>query len=163
MNNVLILDLFEHKSEGIFALLEDECKKRAISSLNLINTIVGTCSRKKMFSLPKVKSSDFIIQHFAEHVRYSTVKLEVISDREIIQIILEFYRFLFKEHFVEKNTEVSSTDVFTMVKQCTGGESCGSLNHSKSAVSILQNDLTALMTTLKKNVNYYHTIFLRLH
>lgn len=116
-----------------------------------------------MFSLPKVKSSDFIIQHFAEHVRYSTVKLEVISDREIIQIILEFYRFLFKEHFVEKNTEVSSTDFFTMVKQCTGGESCGSLNHSKSAVSILQNDLTALMTTLKKNVNYYHTIFLRLH
>lgn len=70
-NMFLFIDVFENRSEGIFSLLEDECKKRDPSSVNFAHTILS--KSKPMLILPKIKSSEFIIRHCTKDVSYSTV------------------------------------------------------------------------------------------
>lgn len=72
-----IIDLFENKTNGIFSLLDDQCKKRTNSTHNLMNCF-GNSLRKEVFDISKTESSVFIIRHFAKHVSYSTVKLKFI-------------------------------------------------------------------------------------
>lgn len=71
----------EHKTEGIFAILEDESKRRVPSADNFMNTIASVCSKKMMFEVPLPTRNNlltdtkncFIIQHFAGKVTYSSV------------------------------------------------------------------------------------------
>lgn len=53
INSELFLDLMEHKTEGIFSLLEDESKQRAPSASNLMSTIFRVCPLKPAFAIPR--------------------------------------------------------------------------------------------------------------
>lgn len=82
------LEILEHKTEGILSMLDDENKQRNPSNINLMNRIVDKCSRKPAFGLPTLERNDalrlkessnslFIIRHFAKHVCYSAVLLNL--------------------------------------------------------------------------------------
>lgn len=67
-------DVFDHKTEGIFCLLEDECKKANSSSTNFIKCVAEICSRKPTITLSKINALDFTIHHHTKPVSYSSVK-----------------------------------------------------------------------------------------
>lgn len=69
------LGLFEHKTDGIWTLLEDESKKPKPSNTSFFQNIKTTCSTNPAFVLPKrsTDSNRFVIRHFSKDVCYSSV------------------------------------------------------------------------------------------
>lgn len=77
---MLYLDVFDHKSIGIFPLLDDECKIREPSVRNFTYKLRSMCDSSHVVD-PNLRvmnclhnpENTFIIRHFAGAVRYSTV------------------------------------------------------------------------------------------
>lgn len=74
----LFSDLFDHKSIGIFSLLNDECKLRKPSVENFGSNLKNSWGTQKMSPIkwinPRKKSEDtFLISHFTSDVQYATV------------------------------------------------------------------------------------------
>lgn len=78
------LDFFEHKTKGLFCLLEDECKLPKPSNERFLETVLNVCKEHQAFVLPKrsfQKSTsktpstvyEFVIRHFSRDVTYSAV------------------------------------------------------------------------------------------
>lgn len=74
LDNALVLDLFDHEQRGIFTLLEDECKRRIPSTMNLMQILNTTCCQNAMFTSSKTEATDFLVRHTTKNVVYSSVK-----------------------------------------------------------------------------------------
>lgn len=77
------LDLFDHKSRGIFSLLNDECKIAQPNVQNFTTNLRSIYENQKSDTIdPNLKAihwlhspeNAFVIRHFAGNVRYTTVK-----------------------------------------------------------------------------------------
>lgn len=81
MKIVFFIDLLEHKTEGIFVLLEDESRQRTPSVTNFMNRMLIACSKSPAFVKPLgTHNGSFIIRHFAGNATYSSVKLTLSND-----------------------------------------------------------------------------------
>lgn len=83
---LVILDLFHHKSRGIFSLLNDECKFQNPSMQNFASNLKSLWEKDKTsitwnFNGQNVKTT-FSIRHFSSDVRYSTVCSYVIFKKK---------------------------------------------------------------------------------
>lgn len=71
----LSLDVFDHKTLGIFTLLEDECKKQKPKSEHFISQFRTERSKypNPRLSLPPTVENEFVVRHFAKDVQYNMV------------------------------------------------------------------------------------------
>lgn len=72
-----ILDLFHHKSRGIFSILNDECKLQNPSMQNFGSNLKNSWEKAETSITWNFRGqhseTTFLIRHFASEVRYSTV------------------------------------------------------------------------------------------
>lgn len=73
------LELFEHKTFGIFQLLDDECKMKQPSLKNFMFSVNSRHMITKFPALlpnrPKTEQNCFMIRHFTRDVHYTTVSI----------------------------------------------------------------------------------------
>lgn len=86
---IIIIDLLEHKTKGIFTLLEDESKQRAPKSVNFMKTLLNVCSQNPSFGFPKLERNNletlnhcFIVRHFSQNVCYTSVNISKVFKQE---------------------------------------------------------------------------------
>lgn len=73
-----MLDLFDHKTIGLFCLLNDECKLRNPSLENFVRSLKNSWEKQTMApikwnTMSQRTETTFLIQHFTADVRYATV------------------------------------------------------------------------------------------
>lgn len=71
-----ILDVFHHKSKGIFTLLNDECTLKRPSIENFANRLKNAWKRDESTPVlwdQKSRENMFLIRHFTNNVTYSMV------------------------------------------------------------------------------------------
>lgn len=74
-----ILDLFDHKSRGLFSILNDECKFKSPSTQNFASNLKNAWEKPGTLITwnfcGQKSETTFVIRHFSSDVRYSTVIL----------------------------------------------------------------------------------------
>lgn len=87
-----LIDLFDRKPNGLWAILEDECKAKKSSSTICIKKVLSISHQN--FCLPKISTesnsdSCFVVRHFAQDVKYTAVRIQIYFEifKEFITIV----------------------------------------------------------------------------
>lgn len=72
-----LLDLFENKISGIFSQLDDECKMLSPKTQNFMLKVISIHGESPSISQIRAQDSHsgFVIQHFAQKVSYTAVRI----------------------------------------------------------------------------------------
>lgn len=73
-DNSACIELFEHRTRGIIAILDDECKVEDASAQSFVAKLSKEWNHSPHLSVPKLMSNkpSFTVNHYAESVTYST-------------------------------------------------------------------------------------------
>lgn len=87
-----LIDLFDRKPNGLWAILEDECKAKKSSSTICIKKVLSISHQN--FCLPKISTesnsvSCFVVRHFAQDVKYTAVRIQIYF--EIFKVRIYYY------------------------------------------------------------------------
>lgn len=76
VNNFFSIDIYDNKMNGIFVLLDDQCKQRSPNVARFTENVHHFWKKHTSFKASASTLShkhEFTICHFAKHVCYSTV------------------------------------------------------------------------------------------
>lgn len=108
-DNAERLELFEHRSHGMYTLFDDQLKVPKPSDEKLASTLYAKCGAHRHFEATKAMQArgEFLVRHFACDVKYSTASMIEKNRNDVPPELFECFQFSSKR-LVRRLNQVSA-------------------------------------------------------
>ncbi|XP_036365572.1 unconventional myosin-Va isoform X4 [Octopus sinensis] len=154
-DNTPCIDLIE-SSQGILALLDDECKMLNGSDANWCTSLLKKLAKAQCFEKPRTSQTSFTVCHFAEKVTYTCQgfmekNMDSVSDLQVETLRKSTNPFVL-ELFQEKKLE---RKLSTLTEESYLNPPKKSKKHKQTVGSQFKESLNSLMKTLSDTNPHY--------
>uniref|UniRef100_A0A0L8H2F5 Myosin motor domain-containing protein n=1 Tax=Octopus bimaculoides TaxID=37653 RepID=A0A0L8H2F5_OCTBM len=154
-DNTPCIDLIE-SSQGILALLDDECKMLNGSDANWCTSLLKKLAKAQCFEKPRTSQTSFTVCHFAEKVTYACQgfmekNMDSVSDLQVETLKKSTNPFVL-ELFQEKKLE---RKLSTLSEESYLNPPKKSKKHKQTVGSQFKESLNSLMKTLSDTNPHY--------